>query len=74
MCLATVYVENEGQKEEVMQDVAWIKPQSGGLQLITFMGESKLFQAKIKSIDLVNGSIVLERMTTDSPQRGESDG
>jgi len=74
MCLATVYVENEGQKEEVMQDVAWIKLRSGGLQLITFMGESKLFQAKIKSIDLVNGSIVLERMTTDSPQRGESDG
>ena len=79
MCLATVYVEDDGQREEVMQDVAWIKPQSGGLQLITFMGESRLFQAKIKSIDLVHGSIVLERMTTNPPQNGiqlegESDG
>lgn len=79
MCLATVYVEDDGQREEVMQDVAWIKPQSGGLQLITFMGESRLFQAKIKSIDLVHGSIVLEGMTTNLPQHGiqlegESDG
>ena len=32
MCLATVYVENDGQQEEVMQDVAWIRPQDGGLQ------------------------------------------
>jgi len=68
MCLATVYVEDDGQREEVMQDVAWIKPGSGGLQLITFLGESRLFQAKIKSVDLVHGLIVLERMTTDSPK------
>jgi predicted RNA-binding protein len=79
MCLATVYVENDGQREEVMQDVAWIRPQSGGLQLISFMGENRLFQAKIKSIDLVNGSIVLERMATNPAQNdvqleGESDG
>jgi predicted RNA-binding protein len=70
MCLATVYVENDGQQEEVMQDVAWIRPQSGGLQLISFLGESRLFQAQIKSIDLVNGSIVLERMTTNPSQNG----
>jgi predicted RNA-binding protein len=60
MCLATVYVEDNGQREEVMQDVAWIQPERGGLQLITFLGESKRFQARIKSIDMVNGSIVLE--------------
>ena len=64
MCLATAYVENDGQKEEVMQDVAWIRPESRGLQLTTLLGESKLFQANIKSIDLVKGTIVLE-MTTD---------
>lgn len=79
MCLATVYVEDDGQKEEVMQDVAWIRPQSGGLQLISFMGESRLLQAEIKSIDLVNSSIVLEKMPTNPPQNGiqleeESDG
>ena len=68
MCLATVYVESDAQKEEVMHDVTWIKSESCGLRLITLMGESKLFHAKIKSIDLLNSSIVLERMTTDLPQ------
>jgi predicted RNA-binding protein len=70
MCLATVYVENGGQREEVMQDVAWIRPQGDGLRLITLLGESKLVQARIKSIDLVKGSIVLERMTTNLPPNG----
>ena len=79
MCLATVYVEDDGQREEVMQDVAWIKPANGGLQLTTLLGESKLFQAQIESIDLMNSLIVLKRMTTNPPQNGiqlegESDG
>jgi predicted RNA-binding protein len=60
VCLATVYVETAGEREEVMHDVAWIRPQSGGLQLITFLGESRLLQAEIKSVDLVNGRIILE--------------
>ena len=73
MCLATVYIEDDGQRKEVMQDVAWIKPANGGLQLITFLGESKLFQAHIESIDLMNSLIVLKRMTTDSPERVPGD-
>ena len=39
MCLATVYIEDDGQREKVMQDVAWIEPANGGLQLITFLGD-----------------------------------
>ena len=73
MCLATVYIEDDGQREEVMQGVAWIKPENGGLKLITFLGESKLFQAHIESIDLMNSLIVLKRMTTDSPERVPGD-
>jgi predicted RNA-binding protein len=65
VCLATVYIEHDGQQEKVMQDVAWIRPESHGLQLITLLGESKLFEASIKSIDLVKGSIVLEMNASD---------
>jgi len=79
MCLATVYVEIDNQKEELMQDVAWIEAGSSGLRVISFMGESRLLQAEIKSIDLVHSSIVLEKMPTNPPQNGiqleeESDG
>ena len=70
MCLATVYIEDGGQREKVMQDVAWIKPVDGGLQLISFLGESKLFQAHIESIDLMNSLIVLKRVTTESATEG----
>jgi predicted RNA-binding protein len=66
VCLATAYLEEDGQREEVMRDVAWIVPESDGLELIPFLGEGRRFQAKIKSIDLVNNSIVLERMAADA--------
>jgi len=68
MCLATVFIEDDGQREQVMQDVAWIKPADGGLQLTTMLGESKRFEAQIESIDLMNSLIVLKRMTTGSPE------
>jgi len=70
VCLATAYIENEGQQEEVMQDVAWIESGSDGLLLGAFLGESKLFQAKIKQVDLVHNSIVLE-MTASNPASRE---
>ena len=68
MCLATVFIEDDGQREQVMQDVAWIEPADGGLQLTTLLGENRLFQAQIESIDLMNSLIVLKRMTIDSLQ------
>ena len=73
MCLATVYIENNGQREEVMQDVAWIVPESGWLQLITLLGESRSFQAKIKGIDLVNSLIILEKTSAESPEMVPAD-
>jgi len=71
--LATVYLEDGDQCEKAMQDVAWIVAESGGLRLIPFLGEGKLFQANIKSIDLLKSAIILERMVTDPPQVGFGD-
>jgi predicted RNA-binding protein len=73
MCLATVYIKDDDQREQVMQDVAWIKPADGGLQLTTLLGESRLFQAQIESIDLMKSTIVLKRMATDSATLGFAD-
>ncbi len=70
MCLATVYIDDGVRQEKVMHDVAWIQAQSDGLELITLMGDSRLFQAKIKSVDLMHGSIVLE--TTTTPAQSEA--
>ena len=60
MCLATAYVEGDEGKEEVMHDVAWIDCEGSELRLITLMGESRLFHARIKSIDLLKGTVLLD--------------
>jgi predicted RNA-binding protein len=60
--LATVYLKTEDEKQEVMRDVAWVKSQASGLEFITLLGTGRLFDAKIKSIDLLHGKIVLEEM------------
>jgi predicted RNA-binding protein len=73
MCLATVYIEHDGQREQVMQDVAWIRPADGGLELTTLLGESRRFQAQIESINLMDSLIVLKRTTIDSPEGVPSD-
>jgi predicted RNA-binding protein len=65
MCLATVYIEDDGQREQVMQDVAWVEPANGGLQLTTLLGERKSIHARIERIDLMNSLIVLKRVTAD---------
>ncbi|MBN1135209.1 MAG: CooT family nickel-binding protein [Anaerolineae bacterium] len=63
MCLATVFIEDDDSREPVMEDVAWIKPAGDGLQLINLLGESKLFQAQIVSVDLMNSWIILKRIS-----------
>ena len=69
MCLAMVYIEDDdGRRKQVMQDVAWIKLEDGGLQLTTLLGESRLFQAQIESINLMKSTIVLKRMAADPPE------
>jgi predicted RNA-binding protein len=74
MCLAMVYIEDDdGRRKQVMQDVAWIKPEDGGLQLTTLLGESRLFQAQIESIDLMKSTIILKRMAADPPEGAPGD-
>jgi predicted RNA-binding protein len=73
MCLATVYIEDDGEREQVMQDVAWIEPANGGLQLISLLGERRSLQARIERIDLMNSLVVLKRVTADSPERASND-
>ena len=60
MWRATVYIEKDGERNQVMEDVAWIKPEDSAIQLVTLLGENREFQCRIKSVDLIHGSIILE--------------
>lgn len=60
MCLATAYILINGQKEEVMQDVAWVEFEGEAVGLMNLLGDKKLVKARVKRIDLMNGSITFE--------------
>ena len=61
MCLSTVYVQTEGQRHEVMQDVAKIVTCDGGYLLIGLLGNQKKVDGRIHKIDFVDEhSVILE--------------
>ena len=62
MCLATVYVDHNGCRDELMRDVAWVEPEGNELLLVSLLGEETRLRGKIKSIDLLDSCIVLEEV------------
>ena len=60
MCIATVYVDEAGRKERVMQDVISVESENHGILLTTILGEEKLLKAKIKSIDFLKHTVTIK--------------
>ena len=60
MCIATVYIDEAGQMEKVMQDVVSVEFGSDGILLTTIMGEEKLLEGKIKNIDFLRHTVTVE--------------
>jgi len=61
MCLARVKFQDGKQSEdEVMNDVAWIEPTDEGLVVTGFMGETRIVNGVIKSIDFMKSAVVVE--------------
>ena len=62
MCLSSVYIDSNGQQEEVMRDVAQMEARSNGFVLIELLGEHKFVQGKVSRIDFVDKhSVVLKK-------------
>ena len=60
MCLSNVYIDSNGQQQEVMQDVALMEAQNSGFLLTGLLGEQKFVQGEVRTIDFVDKhSVVL---------------
>ncbi len=59
MCEAAVYMERDGRREKVMDDVVEVRPEAGKLLLVDVFGEQKLISASIKEANLIDHEIVL---------------
>ena len=49
MCLSSVYIDSNGQQEEVMRDVAQMEAKNNGFVLIELLGEQKIRPRQGKS-------------------------
>ncbi len=60
MCLSKVYVAKNGKQELIMSEIASLKVEANKLLLTTLLGERKKISAKIREIDFLTHSIILE--------------
>lgn len=62
MCLSKVYVDTDGKRELMMEEVASIGVEKNKLLVKTLFGEQKEIKAVVKQIDFVTNSIILENL------------
>ena len=62
MCLSKAYVDKNGKRELLMEEVASLEVVDGRLLLKTLFGERKEMVANIKQIDFLTHSILLESL------------
>ena len=60
MCLSKAYIDRNGERELLMEEVASVEVQDGKILVKTLFGEQKEIEASIREINFVSNSIVLE--------------
>lgn len=65
MCQATVYLG----EEIVAEDVVWLQPVEGGVQVKTFFDEPHMVRGVIKGIDFLKHRVLLEQIGEDEGER-----
>ena len=60
MCLSKAYIDRNGKRELLMEEIASIEVNDGKLLVKTLFGEQKEIEANIREISFLNNSIELE--------------
>lgn len=60
MCLSKAYVDTDGKRELLMEEVAAIGFEKGKLLIKTLFGEQREITANIREINFLTHTIVLE--------------
>ena len=61
MCLSNLFIDSDGQQEEVMRDVAQMEAHNNGFMFTGLLREQKFVEGKVKSIDFVDKHSVVLR-------------
>ena len=60
MCLASIHKGKGTEKENLLEEVALIRFEGEKLLLRTLFGEERAIKAKIKEIDFMNSTVLIE--------------
>jgi len=61
MCEAKIYVSEDGEDRQIMEDVALVQPEGDAYLLVSLLGEQKLVQGRIEKIDFLKHTVHLSR-------------
>jgi len=59
MCLSKAFIQKNGERELLLEEVSSVKAQDGKILLTTLFGEQKEVRAGIKEIDFMTHNLVL---------------
>ena len=62
MCLSKAYVDRNGKRELLMEEIISVEIKGGKLLLRTLFGEQREIGANIRQIDFLSHSIFLENL------------
>ena len=62
MCEASAYILKDGREELVLENVESLEDNNGEIQMVSIFGEQKRIQGKIKTFNLLDHKIVLEKV------------
>lgn len=65
MCESTVYMQRDGQREKVMEDVVRIELTESGIVLTKLFEPPQTFQGVIREINFLEHSVTLATESTD---------
>ena len=60
MCQSSAYLEKEGKKELLMEDVDLLETSGDQIKLVNIFGEEIEVSARVKNLSLVDHRIILE--------------
>jgi len=60
MCMVKAYLERDGEKELLLEDVTRLEREGNMLRLSTLFGKTKEIEAVVVGIDFEAGNVLLE--------------
>jgi predicted RNA-binding protein len=70
MCLSKAFIERNGDRELLLEEIASVEVGDNSLLLKTLFGEQKTVKARIREVDFMTHSILLRNLEEGADKSG----